>query len=147
MNRILPIFALLFVSACDRQEPSVAPATNAVAEAPSLPAVKAPVPALKGEWRVVTVSGNPATMALSVGDGRATMSAGCLRRGFTYTQDRNRVAFAAAPAGSSNCGRSPRGDEEAAFAALGESNMAIFGKDGRDLTLSGFGGTLTLERR
>ncbi len=146
MNRILPLFALLLVTACDRQEP--APPANAVAEAPPPPAAKAAVPSLKGDWRVVTVSGNPGgSLALSVGDGQASMSAGCLRRGFTYTQDRNTVAFASAPAGSTNCGRSPSGAEEAAFAALGDANMAIFGKDGRDVTLSGFGGTLALERR
>ena len=58
------------------------------------------------------------------------MSSGCLRRGFTFAQDRNKVTFTSNPAGSSNCGRSPSAAEEAAFAALGDANLAVFGADG-----------------
>ena len=140
MNPPLPLVAMLLLSACDSQEAPAPPAAKAPAAAP---AVKAAVPSLQGQWRVTT----PAALDLTVGDGQATLSSGCLRRGFTFRQDRNQVAFAYAPAASNNCGRSPSAGEEAAFAALADANMAVFGKDGGDATLSGFGGTLALERR
>ena len=74
------------------------------------------------------------------------MSSGCLRRGFTFRQDRNQIAFTSSPAGSSNCGRSPSAAEETAFAALADANLAVFGKDD-SVTLSGLGGMLALKRR
>ncbi len=86
-------------------------------------------------------------MTAVIGGGKAGISTGCLRRAWTYTQKRNVVAFAADPGGSSNCGRTPSGDEEIAYAALNEANIAIFGKEGKEASLSGTGGTLTLERR
>ncbi len=143
MIRLPPIIAILLMSACDRQEAPAAPAPSE-AEAPApAPLVKAAVPSLKGQWRLT----NPATLDLTVGDGDATLSSGCLRRGFTFRQDRNQIVFTSAPAGSSNCGRSPSVAEETAFAALADANLAVFSKDGREVTLSGFGGLLTLERR
>jgi len=143
MNRTLLLIALLLVTACDRQEAPNAPAPT-VAKAPApAPVVKAAVPSLKGQWRVTT----PTALDLTVGEGQATLSSGCLRRGFTFRQDRNQVAFTSSPAGSANCGRSPSVAEETAFAALADANLAVFGKDGRDVTLSGFGGMLSLERR
>lgn len=143
MNRIAPLLALTLLAACDRQEAPAAPVpTTAVAPAPA-PLVKAAIPSLKGQWRVTA----PATLDLTVGEGQATLSSGCLRRGFTFRQDRSQVAFASAPAGSSNCGRSPSAAEESAFAALAEANLAMFAKDDREVTLSGYGGILKLERR
>ena len=142
MIRTLPLVVLLLASACERQEAPAAPAPS-VAEAPTpAPVVKAAVPSLKGEWRVAT----PATLDLTIGEGEATLASGCLRRGFTFRQNRSQVTFTSAPAGSSNCGRTPSAGEETAFAALADANLAVFGKDGR-VTLSGLGGLLTLERR
>lgn len=141
MNRILPPIALLLLSACDRQEAPAAPApTKATVAAP---VVKAAVPSLDGQWRMSA----PAALDLAIGDGQATLSSGCLRRGFTFRQDRNKVVFASAPAGSSNCGRTPSLAEETAFSALADANLAVFSKEGREVTLSGLGGLLNLERR
>ena len=148
MKHALLTSAILLAAACNQRDQAAAPAPNAVAEAPTPPVAKAPVPSLAGAWRVASVDGNKGTgLTLTLKDGKATMAAGCLRRGFTYKQDRNQVAFASAPAGSSNCGQSPSAGQEAAFAALADANLAIFGKDGAEATLTGYGGTLSLERR
>ena len=141
MNRIAPLLALALLAACDRQDPPAAPAPTAAAPAPT-PAAKAPVPSLEGKWRLTT----PATLDLAIDGGQATLSSGCLRRGFTFAQDRNKVTFTSNQAGSSNCGRAPSAAEEAAFAALGDANLAVFGADGT-ATLSGIGGMIGLEPR
>ena len=146
MTRIVPLVLLALIAGCNQQQPAAPPANDAAAA----PAAKPAVPSLNGNWRVTAIGGQPVAgtaMAAAIGDGRASVSAGCLRRGWTYTQDRNFVAFAGAPGNSSNCGRSPSAEEETAFGALGDANLAIFAKDGREATLSGTGGTLTLERR
>ena len=141
MIRIAPLLALALLAACDRQDPPAAPAPTAAAPAPT-PAPKAAVPSLEGKWRLTT----PAALDLAIDGGQATLSSGCLRRGFTFAQDRNKVTFTSNPAGSSNCGRSPSAAEEAAFAALGDANLAVFGADGT-ATLSGIGGMIGLEPR
>jgi hypothetical protein len=142
------IVAFVLVAACNQQDQAPAPAPNAVAEAPAPPPVKAPVPSIAGTWKVASVDGKEGTgLTLTLKDGKATMAAGCMRRGFTYKQDRNLVTFASAPAGSSNCGSSPTAAQEAAFAALTDVNTAVFGKDGATITMTGYGGTLSLERR
>ena len=149
MTRIVPLVLFALVAGCNQPQPAAPQANDAVA-APAAPAAKPAVPSLKGEWRVTAIAGQPVAgtaMAAAIGDGSASVSAGYLRRGWTYTQDRNLVAFTGAPGGSSNCGRSPSAEEEAAFGAVGDANLAIFAKDGREATLSGTGGTLTLERR
>ena len=142
MNRIIiPLIALVLVTACDTQEPAPAPAAT---ESPApAPAAKAEVPSLKGQWRVTD-----SALDLTVADGTATLSAGCLRRGYTFTQKGNQVTFASAPSGSANCGgQSPSAAQEAAFSALSDANLAIFAKDGRSVTLSGLGGMVSAERR
>ena len=143
MNRTLPLIALLLLSACERQEQPTAAPTTAETPAPA-PVVKAAVPSLQGQWRVTS----PTPLDLTIGDGTATLSSGCLRRGFTFRQDRNQISVASAPSGSSNCdGRSPSAAQENAFAALADANLAVFDADGRKVTLSGLGGILTIERR
>ena len=141
MTHILPIVALLLVSGCGQPDQPAASAKETVT-APAAPAAKAAIPSLEGKWRVA----QPAALDLTIGKGTATLSSGCLRRGFTFRQDRNQVTFASSPGGSSNCGRSPSAAEETAFAALADANLAMFTKDGR-VTLSGYGGMLSLERR
>lgn len=142
MKRILHLAALLLLAACSQPE-QPAPPANEVAATPAAPAVKAAIPSLKGQWRVAD-----SALDLTVGDGTATLSAGCLRRGFTFTQKGNQVTFASAPSGSANCGgQSPSVAQETAFAALADANTALFSKDGREVTLSGYGGILTAERR
>ena len=146
MTRVVPLVLFALIAGCNQQQPAAPPANDVAAA----PAAKPAVPSLNGNWRVTAIGGQPvagAAMAAAIGDGSASMSAGCLRRGWTYTQERNLVAFIGSPGGSSNCGRSPTVEEETAFGALGDANLAIFAKDGREATLSGTGGTLTLERR
>ena len=146
MTRVVPLVLFALIAGCNQQQPAAPPANDVAAA----PAAKPAVPSLKGNWRVTAIGGQPVAgtaMAAAIGDGGASVSAGCLRRGWTYTQDRNLVAFTGSPGGSSNCGRSPSAEEETAFGALGDANLAIFAKDGREATLSGTGGTLTLERR
>ena len=132
-------FALLLAACGQADPPAPARVENKVAAAP---APKAAVPSLEGQWQLK----DPATLALTIRGGQATLASGCLRRGFTFTQDRNKVAFTSNPATSSNCGRSPSAAEENAFAALGDANLAVFGADGA-ATLSGVGGMISLERR
>ena len=147
MKHAILLFASLLVAACNQQD-QAAPAPNKVAETPTPPVAKAPVPSLEGAWKVASAGSDSGTgLTLTLGKGKATMAAGCLRRGFTYKQDRNQVSFASDPAGSSNCGSSPTAGQEAAFAVLTDANLAVFGKDGREVTLTGYGGALILERR
>jgi hypothetical protein len=142
MKHALLIVAVL-LAACNQKEPAAPPTPNAVAEAPTPAVAKAPVPALDGAWKVAGGTG----LTLTLGKGKASMAAGCLRRGFTFKQDRNQVVFGSDPSGSANCGSPPSAAQETAFAALADANTAIFGKDGKTVTLSGYGGILTLERR
>jgi hypothetical protein len=147
MTRILPIVACLLVAACEKPESPAVP-NSEKAEAP----VGAPteIPMLEGNWRVAMIDGQDAAslgMTAATAGGKASLSTGCLRRAWTYTQKRNVVAFTASPGESTNCGRSPSGTEEAAYAAINDANMAIFDKDGREVSLSGTGGMLTLQRR
>lgn len=149
MTRIVALVLLALLASCNQQQPAAPPANDAAA-APAASAAKPAVPSLRGNWRVTAIGGQPVAgtaMTAAIGTSSASISAGCLRRGWTYTQDRNLVAFSGSPGGSSNCGRSPSAEEETAFGALGDANLAIFAKDGREATLSGTGGTLTLERR
>ena len=90
----------------------------------------------------------PLGMTATLQGGRATLSTGCFRRAWTYSQDRNRVSFESAPSGSSNCGgQAPGQQEENAYAALDGVNIVIFSEKGKRADLSGDSGTLTLERR
>ena len=150
MIRALPVALLLLAAACQKQ-PGETAATNEAASQAAEVTAPAEVPALNGNWRVVTVDGNPAVgrlgMTASFGEGSATLATGCLKRAWTYTQDRNSVTFNSSPSGSANCGSSPSAEEEAAYAALERANIAVFAKEGNSATLSGTGGVLTLERR
>jgi len=149
MLRIAPIAALLVLVACGQQDSPPPPRANEAAEADKTPAE---VPSLEGSWAVTRIGGvaDAASigMTAAISKNSATLSTGCLRRAWTYTQNRNVVAFTASPSGSSNCGgESPSASAETAYAALTEANIAIFSKDGKEASLSGTGGSLTLERR
>lgn len=151
MSRALSVAALVLVAGCDRQEPAAPPANDATIENAATPA-PAEASSLVGNWRVVRIAGVPDAagigMSAAITGDMVTLSAGCLRRAWTYTQNRNVVAFTASPSGSSNCGgQSPGAGAETAYAALTEANIAIFSRDGKEASLSGTGGTLTLERR
>ena len=149
MSRIVPFAAMLVFAACNRQESATPVQVNEAAETAPAPAE---VPSLEGSWTVTRVGGvaDAASMGMTaaIGGGSATLTTGCLKRAWTYTQKRNVVAFTPSPAGSSNCGGgSPGAAAETAYAALTEANIAIFSKDGKEASLSGTGGSLTLERR
>ena len=86
-------------------------------------------------------------MAASFAAGQASLSAGCVRRAFAYTQKRNVVSFTANPAGSSNCeGQGASAEQATASDALQQASIVIFNKDGSEANLSGTGGNLTLRR-
>ena len=148
MNRLLPIVALLLSAACDRQDSNAAPPANEPAAAPAVPPAAAETPSLEGSWKVSKIGGRDvAGMTAELRGGKAKISTGCFRRAWTYTQNRNVVAFTAAPSGSANCAAQPSAEEEAANSAISDANMVLFAKDGKEASLSGTGGMLTLQRR
>ena len=148
MLRTASFASFLLLSACGGETRTERPAGNAAAEE-AKPAAE--VPSLAGGWIVTKLEGRDASgmgMMAQFDAGEATLSNGCIRRAWTYTQDRNIVSFKANPAGSSNCGGStPGAGAETAYAALERANIAIFAREGKEVSLSGTGGNLTLERR
>ena len=145
MRRSFALAALLSIAACGQQQDPAPPPANE-----SAAAVEKPAPTLEGQWSVAALDGRPvgasSAMTASFAAGKASISSGCLRRAWTYTQKKNVVTFAVDSGGSSNCGGTS-GEQETAFAALTEANIAIFNKDGSEASLSGTGGNLTLRRR
>ena len=151
MYRACAIALLLLTAGCNARE-EAAPAKNeaAAGEVAAPAAVK--TPSLKGSWKVTSIGGVPDAAALGMTaaftDETITLSTGCIRRAWTYTQKRNVVAFTASPGGSSNCGGgSPAAGAESAYAAVSDANMVVFSNEGKQASLSGTGGTLTMERR
>ena len=149
MNRALTLAALLCLAACSQQQPAPA---NEAESAPAGQVAEKAVPSLEGSWDVTAIDGRPvdasSAMVASFSGGNAIVASGCLRRAWTYRQNKNVVTFAAYPGGSANCqGRGTTAQQETAYAALQEANIAIFGKDGSEASLSGTGGNLTLQRR
>ena len=152
MSRILTIAALLSIAACSQKEQAPAPAneSNKVAST-AASAAEQVVPALEGQWTVAAIDGAPigaaSAMTASFAGGKAVISSGCLKRGWTYSQKRNVVTFTNDPGSSANCGGGPSGEQESAYIALEKASIAIFNKDGGEASLSGAGGNLTLKRR
>lgn len=148
MLRVSIAAALLLLSACNSETKTEAQANNVAAEEPK---VATEVPSLAGEWKVTKIEGGDASgvgMTASFSSGQTTLATGCIRRAWTYTQNRNVVSFKPNPGASANCGGgTPSSDAETAYAALEQANIAIFAKDGKEASLSGTGGNLTLERR
>ena len=148
MTRALTLAALLCLAACSQQQP--APANEAEA-APAEQVAEKAVPSLEGNWDVAAIDGRPvdgsSAMVVSFIGGKAIVASGCLLRAWTYRQNKNVVSFSADPRGSANCqGGSTTAQQETAYAALQEANIAIFG-EGSEASLSGTGGNLTLKRR
>ena len=148
MSRTLTFAAILLLSACSPQKQEAQPANDAASETAAAPVGKE-VPKLEGQWRIATIDGKPigADTVASFAGGKVTVSSGCVRRAWSYTQKGNVVSFATDPGGSANCGGGPSGNQEAAYDALEKASIAIFGKDGAEASLSGNGGVLALERR
>ena len=150
MTRYLPLALLMLLAACGEQDRNAPPSANEVAP-PAEAAAKPDVPSLEGSWQVTVIDGveaRPLGMTATLGGGSAILSTGCFRRSWTYSQKGNMVDFTASPSGSANCGgQTPGAQEETAFAALEDVNIAIFSQQGKRADLSGTGGSLTLERR
>ena len=149
MRSALFIVAALSLAACNQQDGTPQPANDSTAAPEAKPAE---TPKLDGDWQVAALDGKPvgagSAMTVSFASGKASISAGCVRRAFTYTQKRNVVSFAANPAGSSNCeGRGTNAEQATAADALQQASIVIFGQDGTEANLSGTGGNLTLRRR
>ena len=150
MYRAFPLALILLAAGCDSRDASTPAAANVADQASA--AAPAEVPSLEGSWAVSRVGGVADAaglgMTASISKDSVTLSTGCIKRAWAYSQKRNVVAFTSSPGGSSNCGgAAPSAGAEAAYAALSEANIAIFSKDGKEASLSGTGGTLTLERR
>ncbi|HVF36779.1 MAG TPA: hypothetical protein VNA29_02420 [Sphingomicrobium sp.] len=140
--------SLVSLAACSPQ-PGEAPQSNTIETVKAQPA-KADVPSLEGSWRVTRIDGQDAAglgVTATLGAGKARLATGCLRRAWTYRQDRNMVSFTSSPGGSANCGRAPSGLEETAYSAIDQANIVIFASGGKQADLSGTGGNLTFERR
>jgi len=151
MNKTVVLAALLLSSACQKNDPAARQGQeNAAALPPS--EAKADVPKLEGKWSVARIAGvadaDTLGMTAAITGDSAILSAGCLRRAWSFKQDRNMVGFTMSPGGSSNCGgQAPGASEETAFAAVSDANIVIFSKDGKEASLSGPGGSVTLTRR
>ena len=148
MNRVLTLAALMSLAACSNPQPAAENEANA---APAV-AAETETPLLEGRWDVAALDGRPVDAASAMqavfAGGKVTISSGCVRRGWTYTQKRNMVSFTSDPAGSASCeGRGTTAQQETAYAALQDANIAIFTKGGNEASLSGTGGNLTLARR
>ena len=150
MPRFLSFAALLLVAGCGQQSDSNSAPSNDAAAAPVAEAVPL-TPMLDGQWQVTKVDGRPldagSAMVATFAGGKVGVAAGCSRRAWSFTQKRNIVSFAADPAGSANCQSPPTSDQETAFLAIDRTTMAIFDREGREASLSGDGGNITLTRR
>ena len=125
------------------------PAANQ-AEQPAAVAEKpAEVPSLAGEWSVTAIGGLPLKqvfpMTASFSDGKMNVRSECMTFAWSYTQKRNIVAFK--PVSAGRCGRNQTTNENEMERAMKGASIALFTSDGREVQLSGNGGTATLTRR
>ena len=145
MNRLILPF-LLCVAACSPAAEQ--PAANQ-AEASAAQEEAAPVPALAGNWNVTAINGKPLTqiftMTAAVTGDRLTINSDCVAMTWSYRQDRNLVTFT--KVSTRECPRGRTLNEDQAEKALGMANIAIFSDEGREVQLSGAGGTVTMTRR
>jgi hypothetical protein len=156
MTRLLTIAALLLVSGCGQpgnsnNATSSSATSNDAAAAPRTEPATPAVPSLNGEWQVAKLDGRPAGpgshVTATFAGGKVRFLAGCTRRAWTFTQKRNIISLASDSAGSANCETPPSVEQEAMIHALDRATMAIFDQEGREASLSGNGGNVTLVRR
>jgi hypothetical protein len=144
MNR-LSMLAVLCVAGCSPTADE--PAANQVEK----PAETKPAepPSLTGEWDVTALGGQALQqvfpMRASFAGGQMTVRSECVTFVWNYTQDRNVVAFK--PISSRGCGRNQTTNENEIERAMKGANIALFAQEGREVQLSGNGGTATLSRR
>ena len=142
----LTMMAALCVAGCSPAAEQ--PAANQ-AEQPAAVKKPAEVPLLEGEWSVTALSGLPLKqvfpMTASFSEDKMTVRSECKTFVWSYTQSRNIVAFK--PASAGNCGRNQTTNENEMERAMKGASIALFSSDGREVQLSGNGGTATLTRR
>ena len=142
----LTMIATLCVAACTpgRDEPAADQAEQpAAAEKP------AEVPSLAGEWSVTALGGQPLQqvfpMTATITPDTMTVRSECVTLVWSYTQDRNIVAFK--PVSSKNCARNQTTNENEMERAMKGATIALFSGEGKEVQLSGNGGTASLTRR
>ena len=144
MNR-LSMLAVLCVAGCSPTADE--PAANQVEK----PAETKPAepPSLTGEWDVTALGGQALQqvfpMRASFAGGQMTVRSECVTFVWNYTQERNIVAFK--PVSRGGCGRNQTTNENEIERAMKGANIALFAQEGREVQLSGNGGTATLSRR
>ena len=145
MNR-LSMLAVLCVAGCSPTAEE--PIANQV-DKPATETKAAEVASLTGEWDVTALGGQPLQqvfpMRASFAGGQMTVRSECVTFVWSYTQDRNIVAFK--PVSSRGCGRNQTTNENEIERAMKGANIALFAQDGREVQLSGNGGTATMTRR
>lgn len=146
MNR-LTMIAALCVAACSPTADEQ-PAANQ-ADKPAAAEKPAEVPSLTGEWSVTALGGQPLQqvfpMTASFSNDKMTVHSECVTFVWSYTQNRNIVAFK--PVSANHCGRNQTTNENEIERTMKGANIALFTGEGREVQLSGNGGTATLTRR
>lgn len=144
MNRVM--FLMLCLAGCS---PAANPPDSNRAEKSTPQEKPAEIPSLTGEWSVTASNGTPLTqifpMTASVSGDQLTIHSECVSFAWSYTQDRNFVAFK--PGAVRHCARNQTQSENEVQRAIDGASIALFLGDGREVQLSGNGGTATLTRR
>lgn len=141
----------LLLAACNpaAEEPSSNQANQAnQVEQPPAEKEAAAVPSLEGQWRVTAINGAPLTqyyaMNANFGADRLTISSECVSLAWDFRQDRNIVNFALENV--STC-RERTHNEDEIEEVVTLANIAMFSDEGRQVELSGPGGSATMTRR
>lgn len=144
MNRLMIL--TLCLAGCS---PSAEQPVANEAQAPAAEQKPAEVPSLAGEWNVTASGGKPLTqvfpMTANVSANEVVINSECMRFTWTYTQDRNVVTFK--PGAVRRCARNQTQNENEVQRAVDRANIALFSGEGREVQLSGSGGTVALERK
>jgi hypothetical protein len=140
------LMALPLLAACS---PAAEETVVNESQAPAAQQEPAAVPDLAGEWDVVAINSGPLDqifdMNATATDDRLTVRSDCVSMSWSYVQDRNMVSFT--PASVVNCPRGRTRNEDQVEGAIGRANIAMFADEGREVQLSGAGGTVTMTRR
>lgn len=144
------LMLLLLLCACG---PTAEEPANQAEPAASQPArseqEKRVIPSLAGQWTVTHI--NQAAprqtwpLEAAVTDSRLTLQSECVRMAWDYRQDGNIVQFTSVPVES--CERVLSPAEEMVSEPIGLANIAMFSNEGREVLLSGPGGTVAMRRR
>ena len=139
------IAILLLAAACT---PAAEEPTNQVEPADVEQEEAAPVPQLAGDWRVTAINGQDLTqyytMNASFAGDRLTIASDCVRIAWSYSQQRNVVAFT--PAEAASCDRMRTHNEDQVKPIVTQANIAMFSDEGRQVELSGPGGRVAMTR-